>query len=76
MRRYANGKATGLVVDVGHYNTSVTALWEGMVLRKSTSTRTPHSPCHTLRSRILYHLTTVDMADMALVRWPLTGPYL
>ncbi|KAI7219197.1 Actin/actin-like protein [Hortaea werneckii] len=32
---YANGKATALVVDVGHYNTSVTALWEGMVLKKS-----------------------------------------
>ncbi|KAK4542401.1 hypothetical protein LTR36_006858 [Oleoguttula mirabilis] len=32
---YANGKATALVVDVGHHNTSVTALWEGMVLRKS-----------------------------------------
>ncbi|EMD00294.1 hypothetical protein BAUCODRAFT_372610 [Baudoinia panamericana UAMH 10762] len=37
---YGNGKATALVVDVGHYNTSVTALWEGMVLRKSTT----HSP--------------------------------
>lgn len=33
--RYANGKATALVVDVGHNNTSVTALWEGMVLKKS-----------------------------------------
>ncbi|KAK5132946.1 hypothetical protein LTR08_008309 [Meristemomyces frigidus] len=32
---YANGKATAIVVDVGHYNTSVTAVWEGMVLRKS-----------------------------------------
>ena len=36
--RYANGKATAIVVDVGHYNTSVTAVWEGMVLRKSMST--------------------------------------
>lgn len=35
--RYANGKATALVVDVGHFNTSVTALWEGMVLKKSKS---------------------------------------
>ncbi|KAK3698029.1 Actin-related protein 4 [Vermiconidia calcicola] len=32
---YSQGKATALVVDVGHRNTSVTALWEGMVLRKS-----------------------------------------
>ncbi|KAK3677299.1 Actin-related protein 4 [Recurvomyces mirabilis] len=32
---YGNGKATALVVDVGHQNTSVTAVWEGMVLRKS-----------------------------------------
>ncbi|KAK5172961.1 NuA4 histone acetyltransferase subunit [Saxophila tyrrhenica] len=32
---YSQGKATALVVDVGHQNTSVTALWEGMVLKKS-----------------------------------------
>lgn len=32
---YAQGKATALVVDVGHQNTSVTAIWEGMVLKKS-----------------------------------------
>ncbi|KAK3071970.1 NuA4 histone acetyltransferase subunit [Teratosphaeriaceae sp. CCFEE 6253] len=37
---YGNGKATALVVDVGYRNTSVTALWEGMVLRKSLM----HSP--------------------------------
>ncbi|KAK0279617.1 NuA4 histone acetyltransferase subunit [Friedmanniomyces endolithicus] len=37
---YGNGKATALVVDVGHQNTSVTAIWEGMVLRKSMM----HSP--------------------------------
>ncbi|TKA67587.1 hypothetical protein B0A55_08708 [Friedmanniomyces simplex] len=37
---YGNGKATALVVDVGHQNTSVTAIWEGMVLRKSLM----HSP--------------------------------
>ena len=35
--RYANGKATAIVVDVGHFNTSVTAVWEGMVLKKSKS---------------------------------------
>lgn len=34
-RRYANSKATALVVDVGHQQTSVTALWEGMVMKKS-----------------------------------------
>ena len=33
--RYSQGKATALVVDIGHQNTSVTALWEGMVLKKS-----------------------------------------
>jgi hypothetical protein len=33
--RYSQGKATALVIDVGHQNTSVTALWEGMPLRKS-----------------------------------------
>jgi len=33
--RYSQGKATALVVDIGHQNTSVTALWEGMVIRKS-----------------------------------------
>lgn len=33
--RYAAGKASALVIDIGHYNTSVTAMWEGMVLRKS-----------------------------------------
>ncbi|KAF2862153.1 actin-related protein, ARP4 class [Piedraia hortae CBS 480.64] len=32
---YANGKATALVVDVGHRQSSVTAVWEGMVLKKS-----------------------------------------
>lgn len=32
---YAQGKATALVVDIGHQNTSVTAIWEGMVLKKS-----------------------------------------
>ncbi|WPG98130.1 Hypothetical protein R9X50_00091600 [Acrodontium crateriforme] len=32
---YASGKASALVIDIGHYNTSVTAMWEGMVLRKS-----------------------------------------
>lgn len=32
---YSQGKATALVIDVGHQNTSVTALWEGMVLKKS-----------------------------------------
>ncbi|KAK5114724.1 hypothetical protein LTR62_002298 [Meristemomyces frigidus] len=37
---YGNGKATALVVDVGHQNTSVTAVIEGMVVRKSIM----HSP--------------------------------
>jgi hypothetical protein len=32
--RYSQGKATALVVDIGHKNTSVTALYDGMVLRK------------------------------------------
>jgi hypothetical protein len=32
--RYSQGKATALIVDVGHLNTSVTALYDGMVLRK------------------------------------------
>ncbi|KXL49891.1 hypothetical protein M433DRAFT_130449 [Acidomyces richmondensis BFW] len=32
---YATGKATALVVDIGHQQSSVTALWEGMVLKKS-----------------------------------------
>ena len=43
--RYANGKATALVVDVGHNNTSVTALWEGMVLKKSEF-RSPPALAH------------------------------
>lgn len=33
--RYSQGKATALVIDIGHQHTSVTALWEGMVLKKS-----------------------------------------
>ncbi|KAI5361571.1 putative Actin family, ATPase, nucleotide binding domain-containing protein [Septoria linicola] len=37
---YSQGKATALVVDIGHQNTSVTALHEGMVLKKSIQ-RTP-----------------------------------
>lgn len=37
---YSQGKATALVVDMGHHNTSVTALHEGMVLKKSIQ-RTP-----------------------------------
>ncbi|KXT10747.1 hypothetical protein AC579_6849 [Pseudocercospora musae] len=32
---YSQGKATGLIVDIGHLNTSVTAMYEGMVLKKS-----------------------------------------
>ncbi|KJX95190.1 Actin/actin-like protein [Zymoseptoria brevis] len=32
---YSQGKPTALVIDIGHHNTSVTALWEGMVLKKS-----------------------------------------
>ena len=32
---YSQGKATALVIDIGHQNTSLTAIWEGMVLRKS-----------------------------------------
>ncbi|KAK4496898.1 hypothetical protein PRZ48_011347 [Zasmidium cellare] len=32
---FSQGKSTALVIDVGHQNTSVTAMWEGMVLRKS-----------------------------------------
>ncbi|KAF2767916.1 actin-related protein, ARP4 class [Teratosphaeria nubilosa] len=35
---YANGKATALVVDVGHTHTAVTAVWEGMTLKKSLMT--------------------------------------
>lgn len=31
---YSQGKATALVIDIGHLNTSITALWEGMVLKK------------------------------------------
>lgn len=34
-RRYSQSKATALVVDIGALNTSVTALWDGMVLQKS-----------------------------------------
>lgn len=37
---YSQGKATALVVDVGHMNTSVTAMYDGMVLAKSSQ----HSP--------------------------------
>lgn len=33
--RYSQSKATALVVDIGALNTSVTALWDGMVLQKS-----------------------------------------
>lgn len=32
---YSQGKATALVIDIGHQNTAVTAMYEGMVLRKS-----------------------------------------
>jgi actin-related protein 4 len=35
--RYSQSKATALVVDIGALNTSVTALWDGMVLQKSES---------------------------------------
>jgi actin-related protein 4 len=35
--RYSQSKATALVVDIGALNTSVTALWDGMVLQKSKS---------------------------------------
>ncbi|EME40042.1 hypothetical protein DOTSEDRAFT_178949 [Dothistroma septosporum NZE10] len=31
---YSQGKATALVIDIGHLNTSITALWEGMALKK------------------------------------------
>ena len=60
MGRYGNGKATALVVDVGHQNTSVTALWEGMVLKKSES-------CFLFAAVPCLHddptqLTTVDIA--------------
>jgi actin-related protein 4 len=34
---YSQSKATALVVDIGALNTSVTALWDGMVLTKSES---------------------------------------
>lgn len=37
---YSQGKSTALVVDIGHQNTSVTALYDGMVLKKSVQ-RTP-----------------------------------
>lgn len=43
---YAQGKATALVVDVGHQNTSVTAVWEGMVLKKSTISLSLLLSCH------------------------------
>lgn len=42
--RYSQGKPTALVVDVGAQKTSVTALWEGMVLRKSKSLVNPAFP--------------------------------
>jgi actin-related protein 4 len=32
---FSQGKPTALVVDVGHQNTSVTAMYEGMILKKS-----------------------------------------
>lgn len=35
--RYGSGKASALVIDVGHYNTSVSAVWEGTILKKSKS---------------------------------------
>ena len=41
--RYSQGKASALVVDIGHQNTSVTALWEGMVLKKSKFADLPAS---------------------------------
>lgn len=41
MSRYSQSKATALVVDIGALNTSVTALWDGMVLQKSKSLVSP-----------------------------------
>jgi len=37
---FSQGKPTALIIDIGHQNTSVTAMWEGMVLKKSIH-RTP-----------------------------------
>jgi actin-related protein len=57
--RYANGKATALVVDIGHQQSSVTAVWEGMVLKKSKCRHFVHSLNYMM---ILNYLTTVDIA--------------
>jgi len=68
--RYATGKATALVVDIGHQQSSVTALWEGMVLKKSKSFIPPIYILCNMTS--LFNLTTVDLAILALMSWPLT----